>query len=90
MAEWERVVRKLGDVVADMNAQRDIEAVLDRIAASLCELTGADAGGFVPIEDGRLRLVSMEGAHAAISAHGTGPYRRFAATRPAVPGRPSR
>lgn len=33
MAEWERVVRKLGDVVADMNAQRDIEAVLDRIAA---------------------------------------------------------
>jgi hypothetical protein len=61
MAEWERVVRKLGDVVADMNAQRDIEAVLDRIAASLCELTGADAGGFVLIEDGRPRLVSMEG-----------------------------
>jgi PAS domain S-box-containing protein len=61
MAERARFVRKLGDVVADMNAQRDLEAVLDRIAASLCDLTGADAGGFVLIEDGRLRLVSMEG-----------------------------
>jgi PAS domain S-box-containing protein len=61
MAERARVVRKLGDVVADMNAQRDLEAVLDRIAASLCDLTGADAGGFVLIEDGMLRLVSMEG-----------------------------
>src|SRR6266702_5388911 len=61
VAERARVVRKLGDVVADMNAQRDLEAVLDRIAASLCDLTGADAGGFVLIEDGRLRLVSMEG-----------------------------
>ncbi|HUL27637.1 MAG TPA: PAS domain S-box protein, partial [Streptosporangiaceae bacterium] len=46
MAQRARVVRKLGDVVADMTAQRDLEAVLDRIAASLCELTGADAGGF--------------------------------------------
>jgi PAS domain S-box-containing protein len=61
MAERARVVRKLGDVVADMNAQRDLEAVLDRIAASLCDLTGADAGGFVLIEDNRVRLVSMEG-----------------------------
>ena len=32
--------------------------MLDRIAASLTELTGADAGGFVLIEDERLRLVS--------------------------------
>jgi PAS domain S-box-containing protein len=61
MAQRARVVRKLGDVVADMTAQRDLEAVLDRIAASLCELTGADAGGFVLIEDDRLRLVSMDG-----------------------------
>jgi PAS domain S-box-containing protein len=61
MAERARVVRKLGDVVADMNAQRDLEAVLDRIAASLCDLTGADAGGFVLIEDDRVRLVSTEG-----------------------------
>ena len=36
-------------------------AVLDRIAASLRELTGADAGGFVIIEDSVLRLVSMDG-----------------------------
>ena len=61
IAKRARVVRKLGDVVADMTAQRDLEAVLDRIAASLRELTGADAGGFVLIEDGRLRLVSMDG-----------------------------
>src|SRR6266536_1662334 len=58
MAERARVVRRLGDVVADMNAQRDLESVLDRIAASLRELTSADAGGFVLIEDDTLRLVS--------------------------------
>ena len=62
------MVRKLGDVVADMTAQRDLEAVLDRIAASLCELTGADAGGFVLIEEGRLRLVSMDGLPATCAA----------------------
>ena len=61
MAERARVVRRLGDVVADMNAQLDLEPVLDRIAASLRELTRADAGGFVLIEDDRLRLVSLDG-----------------------------
>src|SRR5690348_14767342 len=66
MAQRARVVRKLGDVVADMTAQRDLEAVLDRIAASLCELTGADAGGFVLLEEGRLRLVSMDGLPATL------------------------
>ena len=66
MAERARVVRRLGDVVADMNAQRDLEAVLDRIAASLRELTGADAGGFVIIEDGIIRLVSTSGLPARL------------------------
>jgi PAS domain S-box-containing protein len=61
MAERARVVRRLGDVVADMNAQLDLEPVLDRIAASLRELTRADAGGFVMIEGDRLRLVSLDG-----------------------------
>jgi PAS domain S-box-containing protein len=61
MAERARVVRRLNDVVADMNAQLDLSAVLDRIAASLRELTRADAGGFVLIEEDRLRLVSMDG-----------------------------
>jgi PAS domain S-box-containing protein len=61
MAERARVVRRLGDVVADMNAQRDLESVLDRIAASLRELTSADAGGFVLIEDDVLKLVSTAG-----------------------------
>src|ERR1700747_2857296 len=66
MAERARVVRRLGDVVADMNAQRDLESVLDRIAASLRELTSADAGGFVIIEDDVLRLVSTAGLPARL------------------------
>jgi PAS domain S-box-containing protein len=61
MAERARVVRRLGDVVADMNAQLDLEPVLDRIAGSLRELTRADAGGFVLIEGDQLRLVSVDG-----------------------------
>jgi PAS domain S-box-containing protein len=66
MAERARVVRRLGDVVADMNAQLELPAVLDRIAASLRELTRADAGGFVLIEKDRLRLVSMDGLPAGL------------------------
>ncbi len=66
MAERARVVRRLGNVVADMNAQRDLESVLDRIAASLRELTSADAGGFVLIEDDTLRLVSTAGLPARL------------------------
>jgi PAS domain S-box-containing protein len=61
MADRARLVRRLGDVVADMNAQLDLESVLDRIAASLRELTRADAGGFVVVEQDRLRLVSLDG-----------------------------
>ncbi len=61
MAERARVVRRLTDVVADMNAELDLEAVLDRIAASLRELTRADAGGFVLVEGDKLRLVSIDG-----------------------------
>nr|WP_250564095.1 PAS domain S-box protein [Sphaerisporangium fuscum] len=55
------LVRRLTDVVADINAELELTPVLDRIAASLADLTGADAGGFVLIEDGRLRLVSTHG-----------------------------
>ncbi len=66
MAERARVVRRLGDVVADMNAQLELEAVLDRIAASLRELTRADAGGFVIIEEDKLRLVSLDGLPAEL------------------------
>jgi signal transduction histidine kinase len=66
MAERARVVRRLGDVVADLNAQLDLECVLDRIAASLRELTGADAGGFVLIEEDTLRLVSTAGLPARL------------------------
>ena len=66
MAERARVVRRLGDVVADMNAQLELEAVLDRISASLRELTRADAGGFVLIEGDKLRLVSLDGLPAEL------------------------
>ncbi|GAB3497371.1 ATP-binding protein [Nocardiopsis coralliicola] len=59
--ERARLVRRLNDVVADISADLDADAVLDRIASSLTELTGADAGGFVLIEDDRLRLVSLSG-----------------------------
>ena len=66
MAERARLVRRLGDLVADMNAQLDLESVLDRIAASLRELTRADAGGFVVVEEDQLRLVSLDGLPAEL------------------------
>ncbi|MDR8407893.1 PAS domain-containing sensor histidine kinase [Nonomuraea sp. 3-1Str] len=58
MARRVRLVRRLTDVVGDINAELELPAVLDRIAGSLTELTGADAGGFVLIEGERLRVVS--------------------------------
>lgn len=63
MAERIRLVRRLNDIVADLNAELELSTVLDRITASLIELTGADAAGFVLIENDTdtLRLVSMSG-----------------------------
>ncbi|MFB9474973.1 PAS domain S-box protein [Nonomuraea salmonea] len=58
MARRARLVARLTDVVGDINSDLELSAVLDRISASLTELTGADAGGFVLIEGERLRLVS--------------------------------
>ncbi|WP_336212504.1 PAS domain S-box protein [Nonomuraea sp. LPB2021202275-12-8] len=58
VARRARLVRRLTDVVGDINAELDLPAVLERITASLTELTGADAGGFVLIDEERLRLVS--------------------------------
>src|SRR5258708_30477042 len=66
MAERARVVRRLGDVVADMNAQLDLEALLDRIAARPRELPTPHAGGFVLIEGDRLRLGSINGLPAEV------------------------
>src|SRR4051794_27736714 len=42
-----RLVRRLNDVIADLNAELDLSTVLDQITGALVELTGADAGGFV-------------------------------------------
>ncbi|WP_432763044.1 PAS domain-containing sensor histidine kinase [Actinomadura xylanilytica] len=61
MAERARLVRRLNDIIADLNAELDLAVVLDRITGALIELTGADAAGFVRIEGDRLRLVSMTG-----------------------------
>ncbi|MFD0901214.1 PAS domain-containing protein [Actinomadura sediminis] len=61
MTERARLVRRLNDIVADLNAELDLAVVLDRITGAMIELTGADAGGFVRIEGERLRLVSMSG-----------------------------
>ncbi|MET7333387.1 PAS domain-containing sensor histidine kinase [Nonomuraea sp. NPDC005650] len=66
MARRARLVRRLTDVVGDINSELELSAVLDRISASLTELTGADAGGFVLIEGERLRLVSTYQLPAAI------------------------
>jgi PAS domain S-box-containing protein len=62
-AERVRLVRRLNDVVADLNAELDLSAVLDRVAAGVIELTGADAAGFVLIDQpsGLLRLKSVCG-----------------------------
>lgn len=59
MSERARLVRRLTDVVADIKADLEVSQVLDRIARSLTELTNADAGGFVLIEDEQARLVSV-------------------------------
>jgi PAS domain S-box-containing protein len=61
MVERIRLVRRLNDVIADLGAELALPTVLDRITASLIELTGADAAGFSVIEGEGLRLVSMSG-----------------------------
>src|SRR5262249_17924794 len=62
-AEPIRLGRRLNDVVPDLNAEPEPPAVLDRISASVIELTGADAAGFVLIQqpENTLRLVSLSG-----------------------------
>jgi PAS domain S-box-containing protein len=63
MAERALLVRRLNDVIADLNAELDLATVLDRITGAMIELTGADAAGFVRIEEAAdtLRLVSISG-----------------------------
>ena len=67
-AERVRLVRRLNDVVADLNAELELPAVLDRVAASVIELTSADAAGFVLIDQpaGLLRLESVCGLPEAL------------------------
>ncbi|GAB3718562.1 PAS domain S-box protein [Nocardiopsis nanhaiensis] len=66
--ERARLVRRLTDVVADINADLSLKSVLDRITSSLTELTGADAGGFVLLNENRVELVSL--THLSERLHG--------------------
>ncbi|SDQ67921.1 PAS domain S-box protein [Thermostaphylospora chromogena] len=66
VARRARLVRRLTDVVGDINAELELPAVLDRIVAGLTELTGADASGFVLIEGEKLRLVSADGLPSSL------------------------
>ncbi|OOC56069.1 MULTISPECIES: PAS domain S-box protein [Nocardiopsis] len=57
--ERARLVRRLTDVVVDINADLSRRTVLDRISRGITELTGADAGGFVLLNEDRVELVSI-------------------------------
>ncbi|WP_150243858.1 PAS domain S-box protein [Nocardiopsis quinghaiensis] len=57
--ERARLVRRLTDVVVDINADLSRRTVLDRISCGITELTGADAGGFVLLNEDRVELVSI-------------------------------
>lgn len=57
--ERARLVRRLTDVVVDINADLSLKTVLDRISHGITELTGADAGGFVLLNEDRVELVSI-------------------------------
>ncbi|MFF8768227.1 PAS domain S-box protein [Nocardiopsis dassonvillei] len=57
--ERARLVRRLTDVVVDINADLSLKTVLDRISRGITELTGADAGGFVLLNEDRVELVSI-------------------------------
>lgn len=57
--ERARLVRRLTDVVVDINADLRLDTVLDRISRGITELTGADAGGFVLLNEDRVELVSI-------------------------------
>ncbi|WP_017615755.1 PAS domain S-box protein [Nocardiopsis salina] len=57
--ERARLVRRLTDMVVDINADLSLQSVLDRLSGSITELTGADAGGFVLLNEDRVELVSL-------------------------------
>ncbi|TDQ52310.1 PAS domain S-box-containing protein [Actinorugispora endophytica] len=59
LAERAQLVRRLTDVMTDINADLGLVEILDGIVRSLTDLTGADAGGFALIEGDTLRLVSL-------------------------------
>ena len=57
--ERARLVRRLTDAVVDINADLSLQSVLDRISGAITELTGADAGGFVLLNEDRVELASI-------------------------------
>lgn len=55
------LVRRLTEVVVDVNTEYELGTVFDCIARGVTELTGADGAGFVLIEDNMTHLVSQVG-----------------------------
>ena len=61
LAERARRMERLTALVAELNADLDVNVVLGRICHSARELVDADATGFVTAVDGAARLVAVEG-----------------------------
>jgi PAS domain S-box-containing protein len=55
------LVERLNRVVADINAELDLNVVLDRIVAHARELSNADGAGFAIVEEDSVRVASASG-----------------------------
>src|SRR3954468_24028436 len=60
-AERADLVERLNDVVADINAELDLNTVLDRITSSARELSGAAGAGFALMSDDGAVIASASG-----------------------------
>ena len=63
-AERAALVERLNEVVADLNADLDLEVVLHRITADAASLLGAIGAGFALVEEGAARIAAATGALA--------------------------
>lgn len=63
-AERSELVERLNAVVADVNAELDLPAVLDRITTSAAQLLGASGAGFAIVEEQGARIAAATGVVA--------------------------